>query len=155
MVCLKLIQSLSFPQESRMNVGCVFSEAPCISMVFQKLPKVSLCPYVLKTSANGQKCFPFAVLNFGIASQLSPSRHPLLILLNIFYDGLGVFPAAGWLARSSFLCLVSAGSGTEIYFLVFVVGPVGIMLRGRESGWLLGRWTNSLCICFYSCIYSL
>ena len=69
----------------------------------------------MKTSANGQKCFSFAVLNFGIASQLRQSRHPQLILLNIFYDGLRVFPAAGWLARSLSLCLVSAGSGTEIY----------------------------------------
>ena len=43
-----------------------------------------------KTSANGQKCFLFAELNFGIASQLRPNRHPLYIFLKIAYDGLAV-----------------------------------------------------------------
>ena len=33
--------------------------------------------------------------------------------------------------------------GNGDYFLVFVVGPVSIRRRGRESGWLLGRWRNS------------
>ena len=55
-----------------------------------------------KTSANGQKCFLFAKLRFGIASQLRPNRHPLLTFLNIVYDGLGVFwRPGGWRARSS------------------------------------------------------
>ena len=94
----------------------------------------------MKTSANGQKYFSFrsAKLWNSLPSEIKQA----LILLNIFYYGLGVFTAAGWLARSLSLCFVSARSGTEIYLWVFVVGLVGGG-RGRESGWLLGRWGNS------------
>ena len=38
----------------------------------------------------GRNVSLFAVLNFGMASQLRPNRHPLLIFFNVFYDGLGV-----------------------------------------------------------------
>ena len=38
----------------------------------------------------GRSVFLFAELNFGIASQLRPNRHPLSIFLNIVFDGLAV-----------------------------------------------------------------
>ena len=70
----------------------------------------------MKTFANGQKFFSFRGAKL--------------------WNGL---PVETRLALSLSLCLVSAGSGTEIYLWVFVVGLVGGG-RGRESGWLLGRW---------------
>ena len=42
------------------------------------------------------------MLNNGIASQLRPNRDPLLIFLNVFYDGLRAFrPPGGWRAGCS------------------------------------------------------
>ena len=74
----------------------------------------------------GRNVLLFALLNFGIAWQLSPKRHALLIFLNVFYDRLGF---SGSRVASALVISVS-WVGTEIFFRVFVVGAAGI---GREG----------------------
>ena len=80
---------------------------PSLMVNFLRLPK--------KLLQVGRNISLFAVLNFGKASQLRPNKHPLLIFLNVFYDGLGV--SGGQVAGALVAPVLSVGwAVTEICF---------------------------------------